>query len=99
MSDDFPSDVLKNRKHLIPTMSQRRKEKKHAILKYDKHIVDDGIVSGNEKKNTETQNGEDKWKKDPKKRLPSVDASDLGTRQRTESNLSQFKKKPEAEQP
>lgn len=59
MGQDYPPDVLKIRKALIPIMNKHRKEGRHAIINYDKLVVGKkGEVTGSNQKPTQTEEDE-----------------------------------------
>lgn len=47
ISEDFPKEVVIKRKELLPKLKQLRKENRHAILSYDKLLVDGNIYEEN----------------------------------------------------
>lgn len=50
IEEDFPKEVLRIRKELYPKLKEFRQEQKHAILKYDKLVVDGKVWNEENKK-------------------------------------------------
>lgn len=81
ISEDFPKEIIEERKQLIPLMKEFRKEGKHAIIKYDRLYVDGKLI---EDATVKLMNQE----KNDKKRQLSVEKEELKiSTEATRSNI------------
>lgn len=79
IDDDFPPEVLAERKTLIPKLRAARSEGKYAILKYNKLIIEERKSEETDSSEEEDSKEERKEKQYSKRRIRSDDSNNAET--------------------